>query len=117
MIELEFKKPNFIIAGDYLRISYYGEVEGLPREDIMPPPYVGWRCNLYGEVVEIEYVRNEISMASYEELVDDGLMCVISDTDYTILDIREANQDMTYYVTRGTNGQVLTAYTFNPLEI
>ena len=56
-------------------------------------------------------------MASYEELVDDGLMCVISDTDYTILDIREANQDMTYYVTRGTDGQVLTAYTFNPLEI
>ena len=112
--KLDCEYPGFIISGDRLIVSYYGDI----YIEVSNDSFVNSNdCYIVGEIIDVEYVRNEISMASYEELVDDGLMCVISDTDYTILDIREANQDMTYYVTRGTDGQVLTAYTFNPLEI
>ena len=117
---LEYRQPSFIVEGDYLNISYFGEIDYLVNTDEINctgPNFNYYKCILIGEIISVEYVKAEIVSATYSDLLNYGLKYVIEDTEYSILDIQEANNDISYYVSKGFNGMVKAAYTFNPLEI
>ena len=118
-VKLDFNEPNFIIDGDYLKISYYGDIENIAKEAILPPPYPGYFFEIYGEIVNVEYVRRSIEIMTYEDIVKERIQFIVFDKEYSFCEISEEFKDNTFYVAKFDTGEVIDnfAYTFNPLEI
>ena len=67
-------KPSFHLAGDLVRMEYYGEVNEVIRDDVAirgdNDSNIGISYMLNGEIESIEYIRADVNKATCERIYD-----------------------------------------------
>lgn len=116
-------KPDFIIAGDNIKLNYYGDI--ITNGVTLDTPLLGNYYTIDGEIDSFEYIKANVENVQYKinsyengkkyiEISETKFNFIITDKEYHFCSINDIDENEVLYASYYNNvAQAL--YSFNPL--